>query len=134
MSPQCATRSKARKPVLSLTEIDDTVKELRRKVVFLQGQRTRELAARNLEEAKSFLEANAKKEGVITLPSGLQYRVIREGKGQGPKATDGVRMRYRGTLVNGTEFDNAAKPRRQRCPGDPGLRRATRAGPRRFSS
>lgn len=95
-----------KEPLLGLNEIRDTVNELRRKAVILQGQRTRELAAKNLEEATSFLEGNKKKEGVITLPSGLQYKVIKEGKGANPKETDGVRMRYRGTLANGAEFDN----------------------------
>jgi len=95
-----------KKSLLSLTEISETVKELQRKAVLLQTQRMRERAAGNLEDAKSFLAANRNEEGVVTLPSGLQYKVIREGKGIGPKMTDGVRMRYRGTLPNGTEFDN----------------------------
>jgi FKBP-type peptidyl-prolyl cis-trans isomerase len=95
-----------KKPLMSLTEMRETVNELRRKVLLMQGQRTKERAAGNLEEAKAFLAANGKKEGVLTLPSGLQYKVIREGKGIGPKMTDGVRMRYRSTLTSGAEFDN----------------------------
>jgi FKBP-type peptidyl-prolyl cis-trans isomerase FklB len=95
-----------KRPILSLTEMSETVKELQRRVLLLQAQRTRERAARNLEEAKVFLNANGKKEGVVTLPSGLQYKVIREGTGAGPKMTDGVRMRFRGTLASGAEFDN----------------------------
>jgi FKBP-type peptidyl-prolyl cis-trans isomerase len=95
-----------KKPLLSLTEMSETVKELQRKVALLQAQRMRERAAGNPEAAKAFLAANGKKEGVVTLPSGLQYKVIREGKGIGPKMTDGVRMRYRGTLASGVEFDN----------------------------
>lgn len=96
-----------KKPLMSLTEMSEAVKELQRKVALMQAQRTRERTAKNLEEAKAFLDANAKKEGVETLPSGLQYKVIREGKGAGPKMTDGVRMRYRGTLTSGAEFDSA---------------------------
>lgn len=61
----------------------------------------------NLKEGKSFLEANAKKPGVKVLPSGLQYQVITEGKGKSPKATDTVRTHYRGTLLNGKEFDSS---------------------------
>ena len=95
-----------KKPLLSLTEMSETVKELQRKLSLMQAQRNKEQAARNLEEAKAFLATNGKKEGVKTLPSGLQYKVIREGTGASPRLTDGVRMRYRGTLTNGTVFDN----------------------------
>lgn len=95
-----------KKPLMSLNEMRETVNELRRKVNLIQAQQTKERAAKKLEEAKAFLEVNAKKEGVKTLPSGLQYKVIKEGKGAGPKITDGVRMRFRGTLTSGVEFDN----------------------------
>jgi FKBP-type peptidyl-prolyl cis-trans isomerase len=56
-----------------------------------------------------FLKDNAKKEGVKTTASGLQYKVIKEGEGKSPKATDTVRVHYRGTLLNGTEFDSSIK-------------------------
>ena len=56
-----------------------------------------------------FLKENAKKEGVKTTPSGLQYKVLKEGEGKSPKATDNVRVHYRGTLLNGTEFDSSIK-------------------------
>jgi FKBP-type peptidyl-prolyl cis-trans isomerase FklB len=95
-----------KKPALGEIEMREAVNDLRRRVTSVQEQRARETAAKNLEEANAFLEANKKKEGVITLPSGLQYKVLKEGKGAGPKPTDGVRIRYRGTLVNGMEFDN----------------------------
>lgn len=58
---------------------------------------------------EDFLAANAKKEGVVTLPSGLQYQVLREGNGKRPKATDQVRCHYEGTLINGTVFDSSYK-------------------------
>ena len=61
----------------------------------------------NLARGKAFLEENAKKEGVKTLPSGLQYRVIQEGSGATPGATDTVTVNYRGTLIDGTEFDSS---------------------------
>ena len=64
---------------------------------------------KNLEAGQAFLEANKKKEGVIALPSGLQYKVITEGKGKQPKSTDTVVAHYRGTLTNGTEFDSSYK-------------------------
>jgi FKBP-type peptidyl-prolyl cis-trans isomerase len=60
-------------------------------------------------EGEAFLAANAKKEGVKMGKEGLQYKVITEGKGPKPKATDTVSTHYRGTLVNGTEFDSSYK-------------------------
>lgn len=60
-------------------------------------------------ESKKFLEENAKKEGVKTTESGLQYTVIKEGEGAKPKATDTVKVHYKGTLVDGTEFDSSYK-------------------------
>ena len=59
------------------------------------------------EEGQKFLEENSKKEGVVTLPSGLQYQVLREGNGKKPKATDQVECHYEGTLINGTKFDSS---------------------------
>jgi FKBP-type peptidyl-prolyl cis-trans isomerase FklB len=60
-------------------------------------------------EGDKFLAENAKKEGVKQLKDGLQYKVITEGKGAKPKETDTVKVHYRGTLVNGTEFDSSYK-------------------------
>lgn len=55
-------------------------------------------------EGENFLAENAKKEGVVTLPSGLQYQVLKEGNGKSPKATDQVKCHYEGTLINGKIF------------------------------
>jgi FKBP-type peptidyl-prolyl cis-trans isomerase FklB len=65
-------------------------------------------ADKNKKEGESFLAANAKKPGVKTLPSGLQYKVIQEGTGKTPKESDTVVTNYRGTLIDGTEFDASA--------------------------
>jgi FKBP-type peptidyl-prolyl cis-trans isomerase FklB len=73
------------------------------------AKKRQELATVNLASAKAFLETNAKKEGVKVLPSGLQYKVIKEGTGKTPMASDKVKVNYRGTLVNGTEFDSSYK-------------------------
>jgi len=62
-------------------------------------------AEKNLQEALTFLEENKSKEGVITTESGLQYKVITEGTGPKPTETDKVKVNYRGTLIDGTEFD-----------------------------
>lgn len=64
---------------------------------------------KNLEEGREFLEKNKEKEGIIVTESGLQYEVIEEGTGKSPKATDIVVCNYRGTLIDGTEFDSSYK-------------------------
>jgi FKBP-type peptidyl-prolyl cis-trans isomerase len=62
-----------------------------------------------LEKGQAFLKENATKEGVKTTPSGLQYKVITEGTGKSPKATDTVEVHYRGTTIDGKEFDSSYK-------------------------
>ncbi len=59
------------------------------------------------EDGEKFLAENGKKEGIVTLPSGLQYEVLREGNGKKPSATDTVECHYEGTLINGTKFDSS---------------------------
>ncbi len=59
------------------------------------------------EKGEQWLADNAKKEGVVTLPSGLQYQVLREGNGRQPKATDAVKCHYEGLLIDGTVFDSS---------------------------
>jgi FKBP-type peptidyl-prolyl cis-trans isomerase len=63
----------------------------------------------NLEVGQAFLKENASKPGVHTTPSGLQYKVVTEGHGKSPKATDTVLVHYRGTTIDGTEFDSSYK-------------------------
>ena len=65
--------------------------------------------AENIEKGKAFLAENAKKEGIVTLPSGLRYEVITEGNGKKPSATDRVKCHYEGTLIDGTLFDSSIK-------------------------
>ena len=67
------------------------------------------LDRKNIEKGKSFLKENAKRPGVVTLPSGLQYEVITEGNGKKPSATDRVKCHYEGTLIDGTLFDSSIK-------------------------
>lgn len=71
----------------------------------LQEERMR----KNKTEGKQFLEENAKKEGIITTESGLQYQILTEGKGETPKASDRVKVHYHGTLINGTVFDSSVQ-------------------------
>ena len=68
-----------------------------------------EAYAQNKASGEAFLAENAKKEGVVTLPSGLQYQVIAEGTGKKPSATDRVQCHYEGTLIDGTIFDSSIK-------------------------
>jgi FKBP-type peptidyl-prolyl cis-trans isomerase len=82
---------------------------------FQQRMRAKQMAEKaqqateNLAKGKAFLEANKTKEGVIVLPSGLQYKVIKEGTGDTPTADDKVKTHYRGKLLDGTEFDSSYK-------------------------
>ena len=97
------------KPQLSEQEIRQTVLELQKRFVDARGKELKEMSAKNLAEGKAFLDENKKKEGVIVLPSGLQYKVLAEGSGKTPKAADNVTVNYKGTLINGAEFDNSYK-------------------------
>lgn len=65
------------------------------------------LATSNAAKASAFLEENKKKKGIVTLPTGLQYQVLTNGKGPNPKPTDTVTTHYRGNLIDGTEFDSS---------------------------
>lgn len=68
---------------------------------------TQSAAEKNLTMSQAFLEENKKQPGIIALPSGLQYKIIREGAGTAPGPADFVTVNYRGTLINGTEFDSS---------------------------
>ena len=68
-----------------------------------------EKAQQNAEKGKKFLEENAQKEGIVTLPSGLQYEILTEGNGDKPAATDAVTCHYHGTLIDGTVFDSSVR-------------------------
>jgi FKBP-type peptidyl-prolyl cis-trans isomerase FklB len=72
-------------------------------------QMKNEKSSANLEAGQAFLEANKKKPGIVTLPSGLQYEVITEGNGKKPLASNKVTCHYHGTLIDGTVFDSSVK-------------------------
>ena len=74
-----------------------------------EGLNRKALAEKNKREGEAFLAANKAKEGVVTLPSGLQYKIIKAGQGKKPTADDSVMCQYRGTFIDGTEFDNSYK-------------------------
>jgi FKBP-type peptidyl-prolyl cis-trans isomerase len=93
------------KPLLTEQEIQETMVAFQKEMMAKQA----EVAKKNKAEGEAFLTENKKKEGVKTLLSGLQYKVIKAGTGKKPKSTDTVTAHYRGTLINGTEFDSSYK-------------------------
>ena len=96
--------------VLSDSELKLSTDEMRDIVESFQAKQAAERTARAdkaLEEGKAFLIANKEKTGVKELPSGVQYKVITSGSGKQPKATDSISAHYRGTLLNGEEFDSS---------------------------
>src|SRR5271157_5536937 len=74
-----------------------------------QEEKKQQAGETNKKEGEAFLAANKAKERVVTLPSGLQYKILKEGTGPKPTAADTVVCNYRGTLINGTEFDSSIK-------------------------
>ncbi|HKZ73758.1 MAG TPA: FKBP-type peptidyl-prolyl cis-trans isomerase [Steroidobacteraceae bacterium] len=79
------------------------------KVNALMESARSEAGVRNKATARKFLDENGKKKGIVTTKSGLQYRVVTPGKGDSPKPTDQVSVHYKGTLLDGTEFDSSYK-------------------------
>lgn len=97
------------KKLMTDDEIRETMTAFSHEMAEKQKEKMQKVGEKNKEEGDAFLADNKKKEGVKTLPSGLQYKVIEEGKGKAPKAGDTVTVNYRGTLIDGTEFDSSYK-------------------------
>lgn len=97
------------KPLMSEQEVRETMMAFQKEMMAKQQERMKALSEKNKKEGDAFLAENKKKDGVKTLSSGLQYKVITEGKGNMPKATDSVTVNYKGTLIDGTEFDSSYK-------------------------
>ena len=94
-------------PLLSNEEMRSLIVERREKLKNDQMQKLLEIRAQNAEEAVTFLEENGEKEGVKTTESGLQYQIIKEGEENSPKPDDMITVHYRGTFIDGTEFDSS---------------------------
>jgi len=94
-------------PQLSQEEMRSTLLELKKKILAEKQKQRVATVNRYIREGQEFLAENAKKEGVVTLPSGVQYRVIKEGSGKTPESNDEVTVHYRGFLIDGTEFGNS---------------------------
>jgi len=97
----------AGKSVLTETEIRETITALQTELRAKAQEKAKIQGEKNKQEGEAFLAANATKDGVTTLPSGLQYKVIKMGDGPKPTATDKVECHYKGTLLDGTEFDSS---------------------------
>jgi FKBP-type peptidyl-prolyl cis-trans isomerase FklB len=91
------------KSVLTEQEVRDTLSVFQKEMVAKQQA----IGEKNKKEGEAFLAENKKKKGVTTLPSGLQYKVVKAGTGKKPKPTDTVTVQYQGTLIDGTEFDSS---------------------------
>ncbi len=97
------------KPLMTEEEMKDTMAVIQKEAQARQQEQAMAAAEKNKKEGEAFLAANKKKDGVITLKSGLQYKIIKNGSGKTPKATDSVTVNYKGTLIDGTEFDSSYK-------------------------
>jgi FKBP-type peptidyl-prolyl cis-trans isomerase FklB len=97
------------KVLLTDDQIKTVMTGLQNQVRQKQEEKRQALAESNKKDGAAFLAANATKEGVVTLPSGLQYKVLTPGTGAKPTATDSVLCNYRGTLLDNTEFDSSYK-------------------------
>lgn len=93
--------------LMSENDIRQTLLSLQTEIMEKQNAQMKAMASKNLEQGEKFLAENKKQKGIVTLPSGLQYRVLKEGSGESPKATDTVTTHYRGKLIDGTEFDSS---------------------------
>lgn len=93
-------------PKLSANEMDFILSEYGREVVRAEQQKHARLVKRNQESASRFLQSNVQRDGIVALPSGLQYEVLKRGQGNRPKTDSIVRVHYRATFLNGAEFDD----------------------------
>lgn len=97
------------KPLMTEEEARSTLMQLQTELQAKQEAKMKEATENNKKEGDAFLAANKTKPGVVTLPSGLQYKIIKEGTGPKPSASDTVVCNYRGTLIDGKEFDSSYK-------------------------
>jgi FKBP-type peptidyl-prolyl cis-trans isomerase len=98
-----------RKLLMTDDEVKATMTALQADMRKKQGEKMQQLAETNKKAGEDFLAANKAKEGVVTLPSGLQYKILTAGNGPKPVVTDSVVCNYKGTLLDNTEFDSSYK-------------------------
>ncbi len=97
------------KPLLTDDQAEAALKQLQDEVKAKQDAEMQKMGDANMKEGEEFLAANKTKDGVVTLPSGLQYKILTPGTGPKPTAADTVVCNYRGTFINGQEFDSSYK-------------------------
>jgi FKBP-type peptidyl-prolyl cis-trans isomerase len=97
------------KPLLTEQEAVETMAAFRKALIAKKEEAAKQAAEDNKKQGETFLAENKKKEGVKTLPDGLQYKVIKEGTGPIPTADDQVTVHYKGTFIDGAEFDSSYK-------------------------
>jgi len=97
------------KPVMSDDEIRATLTELTKGLQAKQAAAAKEKSEANKKDGEAFLASNKTKEGVVVLPSGLQYKILKAGDGPRPTVADTVVCNYKGTLLDGKEFDSSYK-------------------------
>lgn len=95
------------KPLMTEEEIRAALSAFQSQLQAKHAAMQEKAASENKAKGDAFLAENKKKEGVVVLPSGLQYKILKEGTGPKPKETDTVTTHYRGTLIDGTEFDSS---------------------------
>lgn len=98
-----------KKPLLSQKQIQVVLTNMQKQMMQKMKHKFATLATKNAIAGKRFLAANAKKPGITTLPSGLQYKVIKKGSGMSPTLTNSVKVNYKGMLLNGKVFDSSYK-------------------------
>jgi FKBP-type peptidyl-prolyl cis-trans isomerase len=94
---------------LTQDEAKAVLNEVQTEIQKQQQEKAQQAAAANKTEGEAFLAANKSKDGVVTLPSGLQYKILTAGTGPKPTASDSVKCNYKGTLIDGKEFDSSYK-------------------------
>ena len=99
----------AGKPALTEQEMKAAIMDLQKSAMARAEEKQKAAAEKNLKAGEAFLAANAKKDGVKTTASGLQYKVIKAGTGASPKPTDTVKVHYTGKMVDGTVFDSSVE-------------------------
>jgi len=97
------------KPLLTDAEEEAALGQLQTEVRTKQEAELKKMGDDNMKEGQEFLAANKTKDGVVVLPDGLQYKILTTGTGPKPTASDTVVCNYRGTFINGTEFDSSYK-------------------------
>lgn len=96
-------------PRLTAAQISAALTAFQREMQTKAATRAKTLGEKNMRDGKAFLATNKTRQGVVTLPSGLQYAVLKKGNGPSPKVTDTVRTHYHGTLLDGTVFDSSVE-------------------------